>query len=550
VGRPQGRPTVPSAPEERGRDDPAERVSTSAAPVPEVPRPSAAVAAWALPSRAVAALSGPTGLVLKLVFLGLVNAVAVWAAVILATDDKWIALGVLVLATVAIDVVYLSPRNYPLKFLIPGTFFLLAFQVTPIVYTFAIAFSNWSTGHILTKDEAIQGVQRNSLVESPDGGAYVMAAARNESGELVLVLVDENTGSAFLGTRDGLDELDPGVVRLDADGRITGTPEGVTLIPGDQLLALDQELASYTVPVGGDKAIRPEGFDSALELAPSLSYDAGTDSFTSIEGGVVYRNNGKGSFVSAAGDELEPGWRTGVGFDNFASVLNDPLVRAPFLRVLVWTFAFATLCVLLSFVVGLFLAIVLDKPKLRFQRTYRSLLVIPFAVPGFLSLLVWQGLLNDDFGVVNSVLNTSIPWLFDPVWAKVFLVSMGALQSIPGELTEAARVDGGGRWQIFRRVTLPLLLIAVAPLLIASFAFNFNNFGNIYLLTGGGPAADDQSVAGATDILITYTYKIAFESGRGNDYGLASAVSILIFFIVATISAIAFWKTKALEEVK
>ena len=138
-------------------------------------------------------------------------------------------------------------------------------------------------------------------------------------------------------------------------------------------------------------------------------------------------------------------------------------------------------------------------------------------------------------------------WLTAPYF---FLVSMGALQSIPGELTEAARVDGGGRWQIFRRVTLPLLLIAVAPLLIASFAFNFNNFGNIYLLTGGGPAADDQSVAGATDILITYTYKIAFESGKGNDYGLASAVSILIFFIVATISGIAFWKTKALEEVK
>ena len=98
-------------------------------------------------------------------------------------------------------------------------------------------------------------------------------------------------------------------------------------------------------------------------------------------------------------------------------------------------------------------------------------------------------------------------------------------------------------------MTLPLLLIAVAPLLIASFAFNFNNFGNIYLLTGGGPPANDQSVAGATDILITYTYKIAFESGKGQDYGLASAVSILIFFIVATISAITFWRSKSLENV-
>jgi arabinogalactan oligomer/maltooligosaccharide transport system permease protein len=83
--------------------------------------------------------------------------------------------------------------------------------------------------------------------------------------------------------------------------------------------------------------------------------------------------------------------------------------------------------------------------------------------------------------------------------------------------------------------------------MIASFAFNFNNFGNIYLLTGGGPPASDNSVAGSTDILISYTYKLAFASGKGQDYGLASAVSIVIFLIVATISAISFSRTKALE---
>ena len=121
--------------------------------------------------------------------------------------------------------------------------------------------------------------------------------------------------------------------------------------------------------------------------------------------------------------------------------------------------------------------------------------------------------------------------------------------SIPAELTEAARVDGGGAWQVFRRVTLPLLLIAVAPLMIASFAFNFNNFNNVYLLTGGGPSVGDNTVAGATDILISYTYKIAFASGLGQDYGLAAAVSILIFFTVGIISAIAFSRTKALEQI-
>jgi len=195
-------------------------------------------------------------------------------------------------------------------------------------------------------------------------------------------------------------------------------------------------------------------------------------------------------------------------------------------------------------------------------------LVLPYAMPGFLSLLVWGGLLNDDFGVVNrSILGPigiHIPWLFDANWARVsvvmvsvwlttpyfFLVSMGALQSIPTELTEAAKVDGGGGWAIFRRVTLPLLLVAVAPLMIASWAFNFNNFGNIYLLTGGGPYSGTSSVAGSTDILISYTYKLAIASGKGSDYGLASTVGIVIFIIVASISGFTFYRSKSLENMQ
>ncbi|HEX2062102.1 MAG TPA: ABC transporter permease subunit, partial [Thermoanaerobaculia bacterium] len=346
-------------------------------------------------------------------------------------------------------------------------------------------------------------------------------------------------------------------------GVVTGA-RGYERIPPNQLLALDKELNAYTVPSGGNRAIRPEGLDIATELEPTLRYDAERGEFMRIRDDVRFVDNGRGSFVSASGEELEPGWRTNVGAYNFRRIVDEPLIRRPFVRVFFWTFGFALGTVLFAFAIGLFLAIALNRPGMRFLRTYRSLLVLPYAVPAFLTILVWSGLLNDEFGLVNRLLPWNVPWLFDANWAKVsvlivsiwltfpyfFLVSLGALQSIPGELVEAARVDGGGALQIFRRVTLPLLLVAVAPLLIASFAFNFNNFNIIFLLTGGNPAVGDQGVAGATDILISYTWKLAFQAGKGQDYGLASAISIVIFFIIASISAISFWRTRALEELR
>jgi arabinogalactan oligomer/maltooligosaccharide transport system permease protein len=537
-------------------------MSTTAVRAEAPARAPLAQSALALPSRAVALFSGPLGLTIKILLLGLVNAIAVWAAIVLADEGKWPALAALAVTTLALDAAYLARRALPLKFLIPGTLLMLAFQVIPIFYTVNVAFTNYSTGHILAKNEAIESIQVNSLAPPVNGKSYLMAPARDADGNLVLLLVDEATGNTFVGSREELTPLDRSTVQVDELG-VAGA-EGYTLVTGPELVALDRELTAYTVPTEGSAAIRPEGLGVAVELAPTLRFDAARDEFVRISDGVTFRDNGRGSFVAAGGEELEPGWKTSIGLRNFSKIVNSPLVRDPFLRVFVWTFAFAFLAVLISFVLGLLLAIALDKQGMPLQRSYRTLLVLPYAIPGFLSLLVWQGLLNDEFGVVNRVTGLDVPWLFDANWAKVsvilvsvwltfpyfFLVSLGALQSIPAELTEAARVDGGGAWQVFRTVTLPLLLIVVAPLMIASFAFNFNNFGNIYFLTGGGPASSDQTTAGDTDILISYTYKLAFASGKGQDYGLASAVALIIFFIVATISSLAFWRTNALENIR
>jgi arabinogalactan oligomer/maltooligosaccharide transport system permease protein len=534
-------------------------VSTTTAPTAAAP----VFRSGAIP-RAISAFSGSTGYAVKIAFLCASNALAVWAIYVLVDRSHWVAAPLVAVSTAAIDLVYLSPRAsaMPLKFIIPGLVFLIGFQIVPIIYTVAVAFTNYSTGHVLGKQEAIQRIQITSLQPPANGGQYDMAPARDSSGKLVLILRDPATGNAYVGTKDGLEPLPKTTVKTGALG-ITGAT-GYKMVTGPALFALGDQLSSFTVPIkGGDAAIQPQGVSQAVELAPTLRYDPQRDVFVQISDGTVFRNNGRGSFVAAndPANELEPGWKANVGFLNFSKILHDPLVRSPFLSVFVFTFIFAGLSVLLSFAVGLFIAIALDKRGMRFQRFYRTVMVIPYALPGFVSILVWAGLLNDDFGVVNRLFHTNIPWLFGAnmarvtvilvnVWASTpyfFLVSMGALQSIPSDLYEAARVDGGSGWQIFRRVTLPLLLVATAPLLIASFAFNFNNFNLIFFLTGGGPYPGSSSIAGNTDLLITYTYKLAIASGKGANYGLACAVGIIIFAIVAAISALAFWRTKSLE---
>jgi len=542
-------------------------LSTATAPIPAEPPPFSPGRI----ARAIAAFSGLPGQIIKLAFLAATNGLAVWAAYVLADRKHWVALPILIAATAAIDIVYLAPRKWtlPLKFLVPGTIFLLAFQIVPIVYTIEVAFSNYSTGHVIGKADAIKAIQVNSLQPPANGRQFEIAPARDASGKLVLILHDDASGAVYVGTNKALTPLAKADVTISKD---TGQPtaaKGYTLIKGAELFAMDAQLKAFNIPTRGGSAIQTQGVSQAVELQPTLRYDKAKDQFVRISDGVVFKDNGQGSFVSSVNpkDELEPGWKTYTGLHNFGKLANNPLYRTPFLKVFVWTFAFATLTVLLSFAIGLFVAIALNKKGLRFQRLYRSVLVVPWAMPGFLSLLIWAGLLNDSFGVVNNKILShfgfTVPWLFDANWAKVsvilvsvwlttpyfFLVSLGALQSIPEELTEAARVDGGGAWGIFRRVTLPLLLIAVGPLLIASFAFNFNNFNNIYLLTGGGPYTGSSSIAGSTDILISYTYKLAIATGKGQDYGLASAVAIIIFFIVATISGTAFFRSKALENV-
>jgi arabinogalactan oligomer/maltooligosaccharide transport system permease protein len=310
-------------------------------------------------------------------------------------------------------------------------------------------------------------------------------------------------------------------------------------------------------------AIVNAGLTRAFEGAPLRAYDPGCDCIKDKETGQTWTaNDSDGPFVDDKGDNLAQGWQVNVGFRNFVDVVTDPLIAKYFFRTLLWNFAFAILTVALTFSLGLLVAIVLNHERLKGQRLYRSLLILPYAMPGFVMLLVWRDMFNTDFGLINRLFNSEVNWFGTPVAAMVavllvqvwmgypymFLVCTGALQSIPGDLKEAASVDGAKPVYAFRTIIFPLLLVALAPLMIASFAFNFNNFNAIYFVSEGGPFPADNPQIGATDLLITYTYRLAF-GAQGAQYGFAAAVSIFIFLIVAVISIIGFRRTRALEEI-
>jgi arabinogalactan oligomer / maltooligosaccharide transport system permease protein len=500
------------------------------------------------------------GLVLKLLLLAGLNGLAIVGIVPMIANEAWAALAVVVAATVAINWVYLTRRAIALKYLVPGTVFLMVFQVYPVVYNAYIAFTNYGTGNILTKSQAIDGIERQSLFTPEDAVRY-RATAFSDGDEFALLLIDPD-GQAFLGTEDGLQPVDPAAPDVTAeDDRVTAVGEFRRLSLREAQDA-QRPLSALRVPTD-DGEIQLTTFTAAVRREARRVYDPDRDVVVDTQAGTVYEPIG-GNFVSPDGDRLTPGWRVTIGAANFTRAFTSPAIRGPFMRVFIWTYAFALTTVALQFALGLGLAITLNKPGMRGRTIYRSLLVIPFALPSFMTSLVWAGMLNREFGVVNRILDAAIPWLVHPTWAKaavilvsvwqgfpyMFLICTGALQSIPGEIKEAAAVDGAGPFAAFRKVTFPLLLVTVAPLLIASFAFNFNNFNIVYLLTRGGPAIQGaQTPAGHTDILISYTYRLAFEGGRGADYGFAAAISVLIFLMVATVSAISFRYTKALEEI-
>lgn len=504
---------------------------------------------------------------LKIILLSILDAISLWAIVILASKGSYHFLAVLAISVLLINYLALSQRAYPLRYLLPGLVFLGAMVVYPIGYTIYISLTNLQTGNFLTKAQVISQLEDRYYLPS-DYQSFRYWAYKDDRGDLKVILIAKD-GRAFISQGANLVALnldDPQFqFKLADDGTIESFDSYRRLTRTElyqSLSALERMNLKYE-----DYVLKPGGLEEFRTYKRQYQYFPEEDKLVDLRTGMVYYPKG-GYFTAEDGKRLEPGFRIYVGLDNFTKILTSPGIKKDFTRVFIWTILWSFFTVFFSFSLGLGFALLLNDPFIRGRFLYRSLLIVPYAIPAFISILIWKGMFNTELGVINSVLQDliglKVKWLDDPFWAKatlifvnvwltypyMMIVSLGALQSIPLELYEAARVDGARGWKLFWKITFPLLMISVAPLLIGSFAFTFNNFTLIWLLTAGRPAVLGAATpAGATDILISWTYRLAFEGGQGNMLGLASAVSIIIFIIIATISAINFRFTRALEEV-
>ena len=519
--------------------------------------------------------------VIKYTLLGIFNAFIVYLIPITISFEAWFLLSLIILNSVLINVVYFTNRFKALKWILPGMIFMISFVVFPAVYNTFISFTNWSTGHILNKSQAIQILESRTYTPDNQKGVEFDIYVMQDQELNFYYFADLNENEMYFGKAVKQEDIQNSQYAshepsIKEDGIII-PPEGFYLLSGKEQIANSTLLQDLSLVI--NKNTRAKLYKISVFGASTGRLSSTSQMYSYDEEQDVLVNNSTGricpleidNFV-CDGIEVDPGWRVYVGTENYERLFLNERIRSSLNIVTKWTFQFAILSVIFAFSVGLFLSIILNKEDLKFKRIYRSIFILPYAIPAFVSVLVWKGILNPDYGVVNAWLSPiyelldvePIRWfltkdssraavLLVNTWLGfpyMFLITTGALQSIPKELTEAAKVDGATGIQSFWKITLPLLMVSISPLLIGAFAFNFNNFTLVFLLTGGGPPVVGSEVPlGWTDLLISFTYKLAISGGRGNLFGFASSVTIIVFAIVLIISAVSFRYTKRLERV-
>ena len=467
-----------------------------------------------------------------------------------AAGQALLALTLLLITALALWT-YTSARTNALRYLFPGVAAAALFVIFPMLYTVGIGFTNYSSQNLLDF-EATRAYLLDEAVPAPDSAMAFTLHAEGERFRLRL----ESAGDTWVSAPLTLNNPPPGTARTEVAMQAADAASLDAALPLRAVVPRIEALRGIVLTTPRGARLTLISLREFAQMQPLYLADADgalVDRLTKAR----YRPDGDtGFYTSAEGTTLLPGYRVNVGWRHYATIFSEGKFREPFLGVFVWTVVFSGLTVVFTAGLGLLLSVLLNWEALQFKGAYRLVLFLPYAVPGFISILVFKGLFNQNLGEINFILDGLFGirpgWFSDPLLAKVMLLIVnvwlgfpymmvlcsGLIKSIPSDLYEASAIAGAGPLTNFRAITLPLIMKPLTPLLISAFAFNFNNFVLISLLTGGRPDQLDTALpAGTTDILVSYTWRIAFQDA-GQQFGLASAISTVIFLIVAAVTVL------------
>ncbi|MGA6098799.1 maltose ABC transporter permease MalF [Stutzerimonas marianensis] len=511
-----------------------------------------------MPGRAVPKLSVPRlPAAMRWSLWTLCNAFALYLIVALYAQGQTVfALLGLVVAGIA-SFVFIHRRAYAHRYIFPSVAGMLVFVIFPLLYTVGIGFTNYSGTNLLSFEQA----QRYHLGQTYLAGErYGFSLHQNDKGQLRL-RVDRGPQGVWVSAPLEGEPVEGEALAMSREAEVEALGAAVPL---RDVIRQRKALEQWVMRGNDGQLLRLYGLREVAAVEPLYRLQDDGTLINNQTGARLTANDEIGFYVDAEGQPVAPGYTVYSGWSNFAKVLTDPKIRGPFLQIFVWTVCFAGLTVIFTLAVGLVLASLLQWEMVRGKAFYRLMLILPYAVPAFISILVFKGLFNQSFGEINLMLDSLFgvrpDWFSDPTLARtmilivntwlgypyMLLLCMGLLQAIPRDLYEASAMDGATPLDNLLKITLPLLIKPLAPLLIASFAFNFNNFVLITLLTRGGPdILGTTTPAGTTDLLVSYTYRIAFQDS-GQNFALAAAIATLIFLVVGAMA----WLNLKLSKVK
>ncbi len=474
----------------------------------------------------------------RLIMVGVVTMALLFAAFFLYQIAQPI-FGVIMLAlATGFAIIFGANRYYGARFIFPGVAAVLIFIAFPVIYTIYIGFTNYSSFNLLTYDRTVEVLTSRGSVDPDTEQPFAVA----RDGDNYRIWLPETGLLSDPITLDG-----------DAEATLSPADEPADLLERRDAIRLRSGLQGLTLTTPDGVIIQNASLRTFGTVTPDYT-QTGPDTLSRFDGAVLTANHETGFFVDENGERVPPGWRVNIGWGNFERIFQSEGIRGPMVSIFIWTFAFAIASVVLTFALGLTLAVILQWPHLRFKAVYRILLILPYAVPAFISILVFKGLFNQNFGEINLILEALFGvrpnWFTDGNLARtmvlivntwlgypyMMLLAMGFLQAVPEDHKKAAALEGASALRVFFTITLPQIIPPFLPLLIASFAFNFNNMVLIFLLTRGLPDIPGTVIpAGETDILASFTYRLAFDNA-GQQFGLAGAITLLIFLVVAAIS--------------